>query len=360
MESTSKRLSDTLTTHRWVWLLFAAIVVGIGYLFSRAHAVKEEPGKVPLSIAAEGLNIGDQWETKEFHWTLPIKNTSTSDVNVAKFLSECPCMTFDPPSVTLSPGQEVEVRVTCDMTAKCGQNRDLPIRDYAMPITPANENGLAIQPAWVLHGRIRSAIKLEPRSLNFWDSLVRGQPVSTRKVTVTEFTSVHRLEATCEPDLATAHLTRSPNDSAKYELVVQPRNDLKAGAFKFNVVLRPYTSEGSLPSVALPVEGCVLEDIQATPSLIQFGACPVGKPVHETVVLRSWSKEKFEVQRVSCDLPDISVQLIKSETGVNEYRIIHRVAHGGKQSSTIRFQVRPLHAETVVVSVSVNCLGIVK
>ena len=320
---------------------------------------KPNPKNFPLVVAAARLDIGEQWETSDFRWTLPVANTTNDAIHVAKFLSDCPCMKFDPASLTVQPGQQVEVRITCDMTKTCGQKRDLPSRDYEMPIAPADANGKALQEPWVLHGTVRSAIKLERRAITFGDSLVHGQPPTTRKIQVTALVGLECVEASCDSASATAKIERSKSDSSKYELAVLPRNDLKAGSFKFNVVLRLHSSSGPLPSVTIPVEGRVLQDIQATPSLMLFGACPVGKSIGETVVLRSRAGTTFTVDRVEFDPASSSVESVKAEPSVKEYRLTRRVLKEGDQSGTVRFHVRPKDASPYEIPIQVNCLGIV-
>jgi hypothetical protein len=335
-----------------------------------AKSKRDQAQAFTLTVADKALDFGEVWEDAAFLWELPVENRSPSDLRVIELVSSCGCLAVEPPSLEVPAGETRSLRLSLDLTYSPRAENATPgktaqtsttSRPFSVKVgakMQGPDGGTLPNVVWTVRGRVRPVLTVDPRAVGFGDSLVRGQPSPTRTVNVTAHIPLKRLDVACEPDRASAQLSRLLDDSSTYELVIRPRSDLKQGTVNFNVVLRPTAKEGALPQVVISVQGSVLEDIQATPAILSFGSFALGKSVSEVIALRSCRGEPFEVERIECQVPGATVATVTSEPGVKEYRVTQRITQEGNQSGLVRFHVKASKGSTLIVPVRLNYLGL--
>jgi hypothetical protein len=228
-----------------------------------------------------------------------------------------------------------------------------------VPIVPVIEESLPGQRGWVVRGRVRVPILLDPYELDFGDNLTQGQPFPSRRVSVTPAAPLARVLARSDSTQVSAKLTPC-RDGNFHELEVVPQGSLGVGPWEANVFLEMLTASGeSLPKKRLRVRGVVKEDVEAVPAVLLLGACPVGGTAQETVVLRSTSGKAFAVSAVKTSTEHLVVELQgKAAPNLRQYRVRQRVAPGEPQAGTITFRVEAEGRQAMLVTVPVHYLAI--
>jgi hypothetical protein len=259
-----------------------------------------------LTVPPACLNFGEVWEDRHFVWTLPVENRSHEDIQVLEFTSSCKCLGIEPPVLVVPAGQTAEIRLTLDLTDSPHpdtnggspegsgfshrQGTNATVRDFRLAIA-YRAAGMPNPRPWILQGRVRSALALVPPLLYLGDDLVKGQPFEPQTVVVTAHTPLAELTAKCDPALASVHVTPLEGDRNRYAIELALNRTIRAGSFNFNVSVQAVTADGvQPPSLTLPVEGRVEEDVRAVPPRGRIwdpdgGASVPGNP-HPSVVER--------------------------------------------------------------------------
>src|SRR5438445_8986398 len=68
-------------------------------------ANRPPPTDERLYVDPGHLDFREAWETDSFHWTLPIQNRSTEEVQIDGFAANCTCVALKPGSMVLPPGE---------------------------------------------------------------------------------------------------------------------------------------------------------------------------------------------------------------------------------------------------------------
>jgi hypothetical protein len=343
-----------------VVLLLVGLIVsgGIAYWLQKQQPMYAAPNG-GLLIDANQLDFGEAWENKAFVWELTLHNPTTSEINVLKILSSCTCQKVEPESVVLPPGGTKKVRLTLDLTNAEQPQQPDSVHDFEQRLVPLIAGAPPRQQGWTLKGRVRILLAASPQTVRFGTRLVRGMPFSAEAVKIKKHPQVTGAFAESDP-LLSVTIGPSPGISEEYELKIVPQAKAPPGPFRFDVLVKPTNAKGeALPPLVIPVEGVVLQDVQAQPNIVVFGMKPIANEVKETITLRSASGKPFDVLGVGCASADIQVlPLTTNSSVVRTYEIIQRVAREGHQSAIIRFAVRvPGEPESMEVTVQVAYRG---
>jgi hypothetical protein len=168
------------------------------------------------------------------------------------------------------------------------------------------------------------------------------------------------LNATSNEKSATVEVQRVQGSHTRFELLVATRKGLPTGPIAFDVDLRPISVEwGKLPTRTLRVEGLILEDIQAFPSVLHFGSRPLGETAVEVVTLSSLTNQPFEIESADTDCPDITFEPLKpTRSGLKAFRIKQLIRNLEDHFAQVSFKLRLQPRETRHLAVSVQYYGI--
>jgi hypothetical protein len=309
-----------------------------------------------LAIADQYLGFGETWETKTFPWALRIENHNPNTVEIVRFVTSCDCVLVEPSALVIPSGEDAEVKMTLDLQRKIlGGNEG--VRDFSVHVVPIVDSGSPLGRGWVVKGRVRFAVSCEQFWVHFGESIVRGHPSPSQTVRVTAFQAVDRLTAMC--DAAYASVTVTAEDSTRFKLTVSPTNELPLGFVKFDIRIQATLKDGFvLPPVFLPVDGVVIDDIQATPSALKLGSMHLGEESEQIIVVHSLAGRRFEIDAIDCDSVDTTIRPCKNTLGSGRAFCIRQFAsQKGDQTRVVRFRTRLSNNEKVAATVTLSYYG---
>lgn len=220
-----------------------------------------------LTVAAEHLNFGDQWENPNFEWVLPIENRQDHEARIEGFSKSCTCLKTEPSELVIPAGQTREVRLNLDLTARERKSLPPPVRDFSVSITPRIHAPKKKLPRidWKVHGRVRTAISFDKPTVDFGRCSEATHLLPVQKVLVTSVVPLQDLTAVSKSDALRVQVTRMTDDTQRFELAISALK-LPIGPIKSEISVEPLLSDGQpLPKMLLPVNGSVVSDFQASP-----------------------------------------------------------------------------------------------
>jgi hypothetical protein len=342
---------------------FVLVVLGLsgaaGWRLASATREAREPDE-GLYVSPQHLDIGEVWENPAFKWEVPIENHTTKDIHIDGFLPSCTCLSIEPPSLVVPARESATVTLTLNLMLTSRKNADLQSKEVDVGFAPHLSEGLPSHAGWMLTGRVRRVLKLEPRTIYFETGLVRGQPFTAQSVQVTSFAPLEKLAAQCDPLHGTVVVERRAGTADAFHVAVTPRANLPAGPFRFEVMLEPKSGgNATLPTVTIPVEGKIVEDIQAVPDFLLFGAQQTGTSGKQTVILRSASQKRFTVEVIKPIPEGVAVEP-SEDAGENgkAFYISQRFSKQGKQEDNILFSIRTTDGNSSTVTIKVLNIGL--
>jgi hypothetical protein len=297
--------------------------------------------KPGLVVDEQRLNFGEVWEDPAFVWTLPIHNTTNTEIEIAGFETSCTCGKIEPPSLTVPAQATVGVRLTLNLLTPPSES-DPAEKEFKVAIQPRIIKGLGSQVVWTVQGRVKRPFHIDPPVVDFQDSLVRGQTFAPRFATITYGQDVTQLSAGCDSSLLIANVTRDATNPRRFRLMLQPKSDAPSGPFSHRVRLKALTShKEELPGV-VSIIGQVLENISLTPNIFSFGAECIGTELHETIVVQSHNGDDFAIQTIDTGgAVDIRVEVGKQMKDRRQLLdLFYKVSGLGIQKRTIRVKVK--------------------
>ncbi len=348
METASEHRSDTVTTHRWGWPLFVAILVGIGYLFSQVHGVKESQfQQAPLVVADPSkLDFGERWEGEEFTWTVPIRNTTDRPIEVTEFSTSCTCTTVEPKQLRWEAGQTANVTLTIRPVIDARKQTDLTTQIVSLLGYGADRKTILLS-AFVW-GRPRQLVEFDPPEVSFSQPLVRGVESATVRVSIRPEVTGQTVRVVPDPDIR-ALLEANGGD---YELRVSVKPKL-AGNWSGSVRVELLGADAKLVAAKdLVITANVVQPVVAVPSRFDFGVVPVGEMAEVNVVLKPTSATTFSVEGwTSSD----GVQT-RAEAERFSYRLRLPI-RGGEQSAVVTFRSRLENGEELPIKLTLSAFG---
>jgi hypothetical protein len=250
-----------------------------------------------LAVDENDLGFGEMWEDPAFAKVLPIKNTTNESIEIAGFVASCSCTKIEPSSVVIPARGSADLRLTLDLR-KPQSDPDGKATDFNVTIVPRIVNPTGPQSTWLVHGTVKHPCVIEPQSLDFEESLLRGKPFTPRKTTITYRFDVTELTASCDASFLDFHVTRSESNPRQFTLEVVPRSDAPSGPFKSAIALVARTPDKQGIRGAVSVDGQIRDDIGIQPECVAFGAEPLGAKLHKTITLQSRGRKSFAIQEI--------------------------------------------------------------
>lgn len=205
-----------------------------------------------------------------------------------------------PPGASAPLTFHVDLRATQCRSAEPQAVREAKIRVALGPETSPAEKLTAVE----LHGRVKSAIAVSARQIDFGRFAVTAKPPA-RVVPIRPLVALQNLDVSVEGTSVLAELKVIAQ--GKWELQIQPVMPSAVGRHEAKVRLAPTTAGGEqVPPITIPVAFDVLHDIQPDTSLIPLGAGHVGETLRSTLTVSSLSGRPFPLP--TCEGADVFVQ----------------------------------------------------
>lgn len=329
------RGSKYLLSNVWAAVCLAAVCFAAYLLGSRSG------GKAPLAEAGlmadpRVLDFGEVWEDADFHWKLPIRNTTTQEIKVLDFAVSCTCVSLKPRSFTLAPGEVKELELSLDLTRRKRLPQGQEV--FQALLLPKIKGSIARTQGWTLHGRVRQLLKFNPAVAVFGD-LIRGQSAPDVLINVESVLPLRSLDKKGKESNACVQVVQK--GSRKFELTVTPPSTLPAGPFHLEIPIQPTGQDGKLlPAKKLIVVGIMHEDVEPMPSPLVFGALPIGETVKETVVLKSITGKPFKVEEWQSLSYGLRVELVEMGDKMEaSFAVSQNGTTAGNQWTEARFRV---------------------
>jgi hypothetical protein len=314
-----------------------------------------------LVVEEQYLSFGEVWEDPAFVWSLPIRNTTNQDITIGGFATSCSCAKIEPESLMIPGGQTKKVRLTLDLTPKKPENLESTMREFAVHIIPYHSVQTRID-GWTVRGRVRAALRISPRAIDFGRELVRGKPFPPKTVKIECCVPLKKISTEGSSPYMMAKLSFVADDKMSYKLEIKIRDSIVAGPFEYETKLRVDGSmmNMNIPAIKIPIRGIVEEDIHSTPVSVMFGIVPIGERIEETILLQSHSGDDFNVEAIKADSEDIIVSPVKTyEIGIKTFRVSQRAVAEGHHASKLMFVIRSERgARQLKITVPVSYHGI--
>jgi hypothetical protein len=329
--------------------LGALLLIGLGGYALRSTRLFWDNPVDALVVDPEHLDFGEVWVQRDFRWTLPIRNTTNTDIGIRSFAASCGCTSVEPESIIVPTRSEVPVELVLDLrpgaNAPLGQSR----QEFAVSIIADAADAVGSHPQWKLTGMVRVPIEFRPMTLDFEDSLVEGMPLAARTVRVVCNEPVESMSVECDPEFATASCTELtdstelPDSGAERFLIrVLPRDDLTVGEYEFDVAVQAVLADGTqTPVIGLPVRARILDDIRILPELSHLGMVAVGSEARETLRLESRRGEGITVESTEPDSDQITLERLERVSPTAWACVLRcSVEEEGEAAIPVRFHVR--------------------
>jgi hypothetical protein len=274
----SKALQRLFILSRKRWLVALLFVAGCVAYWVGAQSTRKQISTDGLFVSERDLAFGEVWEQKAFVWTLPVHNSSGTDVTISGFGASCTCVSIEPHSLVIPAGTSRQIKLTLDLTRRPRGQRPTRSRTFTARVVPRIvSSNTAQQAGWTLEGQIRTAFTGLPTLLAFDKPLVKGDAYEPLSTTLRADDSVSNVQARCEPPIASVTVRRAGTSGHEFMLEATPHPAVEAGLFKCDIVIQPLREAGEpLPSTLLPVQGIILSPIQVHPPSLFLGPKPVG------------------------------------------------------------------------------------
>jgi hypothetical protein len=171
ISSSSKPWSETRNGRIAIAAGMVGLFVLVFWQAMKSRQILSEP--TALVVDDQYISFGGVWEDPVFIWTLPIRNTTNEEIEIAGFAASCSCVKIQPSSITLPAYGTAQVRLTLNLQSAHNEP-DLYGKDFQVAIQPRISKGAGSQVGWVVKGKIKQPFAFDPPVIDFKESLVRG------------------------------------------------------------------------------------------------------------------------------------------------------------------------------------------
>jgi hypothetical protein len=358
MENITSPLEQKKSKRPWLAKLGAALAllgacVGAYWLGHNRHL--RALANSGLVIEESYLNVGQTWANNKFLWTLPVRNTTATDIDVLGFASSCACLAINPQSFRLPPGQTQNLVVTIDL----GRVRS-PAKgegELKVAIIPHIKGATIPQEGWLLQGTVRDLLTPSRPVVHFGD-LVRNTSWPERLFRARARIPLDSILA--KTDSALAHVEPLGKEGDEYVFRFTLDQTLPVGPFGLKAFLYPKSSGMALPATAVHLQGCLHEEVEASPSVIPLGYLPLRTVVHETIFLASRTGLPFTIQSWKAPSNDIWVEPVPKggKWLTKAIKVSQRISAIGTRNSSLVFVVGLSDSRTIEVPFAASYHGV--
>jgi hypothetical protein len=338
-----------------ICVVAACLGAVLGWAFRRpAHSVHGDEVIVRLSIPPDALNLGTIWENEDFMWTAPIENREAEPIEVKSFGKTCNCLSIEPQSFVIRPGERRELRLHIDLISQTKPTGEVAVRLWPqLRANSGTELAKHRAPEWTVSGQVRRALALD-RSVYLGRHSELAQPLLARTIPIEVLVPLESLSAQCDVPGFTASV-ELPQGKDKTVLRLTPPSYLSVGAFQGTIRLKPVLKGGeALPAREIRFSGKIVPDVEVVPPVVQVGGRGLGETFEELVVLRSIAGRMLAAVRAETEGEGLSVEAIE---GGGSYRIRQRVCGVGLQTNRVHFHTES-DGRPVAIVVPVSYTGL--
>jgi hypothetical protein len=164
--------------------LFSLAVIGLGAAlgWGLRHSSSFVGGGyegTKLWIPPEALNMGTIWESDQFAWTVPIENHEAIPVEVESFGTTCNCLSIEPKSFVLQPGEQRRLALKINLTSQVKEGGQIAVGLWAKITKEDRRPGEPLGPEWKIAAQVRQVLKFNRASFIRWRALRVGPAVAS-------------------------------------------------------------------------------------------------------------------------------------------------------------------------------------
>ncbi|MFN0054709.1 MAG: hypothetical protein ACKV0T_21265 [Planctomycetales bacterium] len=332
-----------------IWVLTAST--------NRTH--RQDAAEGPLHISGKSLDIGTVWAQRGFERAVTLQNGSDEPLQV-DLSTSCNCTGISPTSFVLPAHSEQILKLELDLV---GPRDDLGTpAPFAVAIMASVNRGERPAQQWQLHGRIRSGIVVEPRTLDFGETYDSDGPPAPRTIAVRCLSDLGDLAVDCDAELGTAEVTKERSKAGAFLVTVLPRAGLPVGTHKFRLRVQATSGGLEIPPVDVPMVVKVVGKYRVVPDIGHLGLVEIGQSVEHSFAVLSRDDDQAEVINAISDnqefVPTIQHTVQGDETGVQSALVQIRCtpSEPGRRTAHIQFVVQSERKEDArVVELQLSC-----
>lgn len=279
------------------FILFLAICAAgswVGVQWGQSAALRQQVNESQPSLIVEqdALDFGEAWVQPAFVYTFPVKNLTSRPVRVVAIEPSCACTSVEPDSFMVAPTAAVPLSVELNLLSTApvpghGASR------FVTTLTALLDDGSRI--SWQLTGKVKRLASTAPSAVLLGDLSIYGGPYESRLIQVRFYHPVGEVSVRCPPRFGKVAIEKTQSDVNVYRVRFEPAVP-PLGQFKFTIEIDATSPTGQpLPSIAIPVQGRVVPDVQASPDVVNLGVCTPGDPLNVAVELWSVTGAPFTI-----------------------------------------------------------------
>jgi hypothetical protein len=319
--------------------LFCALAICLGAALGwglRPSFLHQGKPVAQLWIPPDALNMGTIWEDGQFAWTVPIENREASAVEVESFGTTCNCLSIQPESFVLAPGERRQLQMRINLTSQVKETGEVAVGLWAQVKKEDRKPGEPLGPEWQIVGQVRRVLKFNRRPWYLGQHSELAQPLPVQTIPLEILVPLQCLSAECDLVGFSINVRRLDEGKAVLELCsVTPRS---VGAFEGTISLQPALKGGELlPVQRLQFEGKIVPDIEAVPPAVQVGGRVLGDALEEVVQLRSLTRRELVGVRAQPEGEGLAVEPVEDNL---RFRIRQRVIATGSTTNRIHFYAK--------------------
>ncbi len=279
--------------------------------------------------------MGTIWEDEEFKWTAPIENREVTPIQVESFGTTCNCLSIEPNSFVLEPGERRELRLRINLTSQVKETGEVAVGLWAHVHKDDRKPGEPLGPEWKISGQVRRVLNFS-RRLYLGEHSELAQPLPPRTVPLEVLVPLESLSATCDLGGFTVNVGCAEQGKAKLRLTSVGSRGL--GPFEGTVSLHPVLKGGQqLPIQRLEFEGRIVPDIEAVPPAVQVGGRVLGDTFDEVVQLRSLTGRELVSVRAESERDEVIIEPLGDNL---RFRIRQKVVSAGEITNRVHFYAK--------------------
>lgn len=282
-----------ISTAKWkqfpllLWVLFALLVPGCGA--DPQQSLQSQHPVPVLRIDDAFLGCGEVMRTDRFVWTIPVENSSPRVVQVDKLRGDCKCLSVEPSTFQLAPGEKLNVQMALDLRGKSSEPGNL----FSVQLV-AEIGEFSRSQVWVIRGQVVDVFKEKSAPLSF--HITEDRSVASHVERQVLF-PIHDIEISAEPALV--EVTHSLEGST-LTFACRDSDNCPSGRNEFNLRLTAVASDGKPVSTVVP---CVINKDavhSSVPSTASIGTVVVGESAEQEICIR-FRRTCIELRAVSAD-----------------------------------------------------------
>jgi hypothetical protein len=290
--------------------------------------------------------MGTIWEDEQFAWTVPIENHEATPIEVASFGTSCNCLSVEPSSFVLAPGERRELRMRINLTSQVKDTGEVAVGLWARLKKDNREPGESLGPEWMIVGQVRRVLKFNRRLFYVGQHSELAQPLPVQTIPLEVLVPLQSLSAECDLAGFTTKVEAVKEGKALLELrSVTPR---PLGPFEGSISLNPVLKGAQhLPVQRLHFEGRIVPDVEAVPPEVLVGGRALGETIEDVVLLRSLTGRELVNVRAEAEGEGLAIEALE---GSHRLRIRQKVMATGSCTNRIRVyaQASGQKVETIV------------